>query len=246
MHRVFTFVHLRSHSFYQLVLTKKVDHGRGIVNDTCGIFRGWEDTDASLDAQRGEKDLSCKRPAWVIIKLTAGKGKRTMAKVQPFQEQNVWVPSCRGPAVSGAYTVTQWPIMVLIAACMTVRRVQGVGFERVALWIPLRGFFAQGQGYTAVSRAQSLKGLFLVVPDTVVRNREEAKTFLKDAFQPPIDAIKALDDMRARAPATVEVRHGWENSRVCHVVEFQLALLESCTLDWSMDNYCTTTEHVRA
>ena len=72
---------------------------------------------------------------------------------------------------------------------------QGVGFERAALWIPLRGFFAQRQGYTAVSGAQSLKGLFL--QDTVVQNREEAKTFIKDAFQPPLDAIKALDDMRA-------------------------------------------------
>ena len=56
----------------------------------------------------------------------------------------------------------------------------------------------QRQGYTAVSGAQSLKWLFLVLPDTtVLQNREEAKTFLKDAFQPPLDAIKALDDMRA-------------------------------------------------
>ena len=39
--------------------------------------------------------------------------------------------------------------------------------------------------------------MFLVLPDTVVQNREEAKTFLKDAFQPTLDAIKALDVMRA-------------------------------------------------
>ena len=32
---------------------------------------------------------------------------------------------------------TQWPTMV--AACMTVHRVQGEVFKRVALWIPLRG-----------------------------------------------------------------------------------------------------------
>ena len=36
---VFTIVHLRSHS---LVITKNVDQGRGIVNATCGILRGWE------------------------------------------------------------------------------------------------------------------------------------------------------------------------------------------------------------
>ena len=45
-----------------------------------------------------------------------------------------------------------------------------------------------------MSRAQSL---FLVLPDYVVQNREEAKTFTEDAFQPPLDAIKALDDRRA-------------------------------------------------
>ena len=101
----------------------------------------------------------------------------------------------------------------MVAACTTAHRVQGVGFERVALWIPLRGFFAQGQGYTAASRAQSLKGLFLVLPDTVVQNRDEVKPFLKDAFQPPLDAIKALDDMRARAPATVEADTGGGNFR---------------------------------
>ena len=61
---------------------------------------------------------------------------------------------------------------------------------------------------SAVSRAKNLKGLFLVLPDTVVQNREGAKTLLKDAFQPPLDAIKALDHMRAGAPATVAVDTG--------------------------------------
>ena len=128
---------------------------------------------------------------------------------------NVWVPHCRGAAVSGAYSVTQWPIMV--AACMTVHRVQGVGFERVALWIP-HGFFAQGQGYTAVSRAQSLQGLFLVLPDSVVGDREEARDFLEDAFQTPMDAIKALSDTRTRAPATRPNSRGREGSEVCHFI----------------------------
>ena len=43
---------------------------------------------------------------------------------------------CRGVAVSGEYILKQWPFMV--ATCMTTRRVQGVGFERVAVWIPSR------------------------------------------------------------------------------------------------------------
>lgn len=97
----------------------------------------------------------------------------------------------------------------MVAACMTIHTVQGVGFECVGLWIPLRVFFEQEQGYTAVSRAQSLKELFLVLPDTVVDDRDEAKASLKDVFQPPLDApIKTLDDMRTRAPATVELYSG--------------------------------------
>ena len=43
------------------------------------------------------------------------------------------------------------------------------------------------QGHTAVSRAQSLQGLLLLIllPDIVLGDREEAHDFLKDAFQPP-------------------------------------------------------------
>ena len=43
-----------------------------------------------------------------------------------------------------------------------------------------------------MSRAQSLKGLFLVLPDTVVQNRVEAKIFIKDTFQPPLDVPSRL------------------------------------------------------
>ena len=89
-------------------------------------------------AQADEKDSTCKRPAWVVIELTTEKGKGQREKVQPFQEKKrVGAVLSRGAAVSGAYTVTQWPITV--AACMTVQRVQGVGFEGVALWIPPTG-----------------------------------------------------------------------------------------------------------
>ena len=64
-----------------------------------------------------------------------------------------------------------------------------------------------------MSRAQSLKGLPLVLPDTVVHNREEAKPFPKGAFQPPLDDIKALGDMRARSLVTVEVDTGGRSLR---------------------------------
>ena len=96
---------------------------------------------------------------------------------------------------------------------------RGVGFERAALWIPLRGFLAQRQGYTAVSRAQSLKGLFLVLPDTVVQNRVEAKIFIKDTFQPLLGvcAIKAMDAMRAEEVDTggriIKYATLWNSSR---------------------------------
>ena len=93
----------------------------------------------------------------------------------------------------------------MVAACMTIHRVQGVGFERVAVWIPSRGFFAQGQGYTAVSRGETLGGLFLVLPDDVLRDRGAARDFMKEAFHPPMDAINALAELRRKAPATVTV-----------------------------------------
>ena len=63
----------------------------------------------------------------------------------------------------------------------------------------------RGQRHTVASRARRLQGLFLVPPDAAIDDREEAKNFLKDALQPPLDAVKALNDMRARAPATVIV-----------------------------------------
>lgn len=161
------------------------------------------DTPASTAAEAGETDPQQKRPAYVRVRLTTGSGTGTDVNILPYDERSVWVPYCRGPAISGAYKVTQLPFMV--AACMTIHRVQGVGFQRVAVWIPLRGFFAQGQGYTAVSRAKTLAGLFLVIPDDCLEDREDAQEFLKDSFQPPADAIDALEEMRQRAPAIVGV-----------------------------------------
>ena len=110
-----------------------------------------------MEAELDEIDVKHKRPAWVEVELTTGKGKGITVKLHPFEEKSVWVPYCRGVTVSDAYVVKQWPFMV--AARMTVHRVQRVGFERVAVWIPSRGFFAQGQGYTAVSRENILDGL---------------------------------------------------------------------------------------
>ena len=84
-----------------------------------------------MEAEIDEQDVNHKRPAWVEVELTTGKGRGSTVKIQPFEDKSVWVPCCRGVAVSGAYIVKHWPFMV--AACMTVHRVQGVGFERVAV-----------------------------------------------------------------------------------------------------------------
>ena len=187
-----------------MIITKNVDQNKGIVNATCGTVRRWEDIAASLEEELDEIDVKRKRPAWVEVELTTSKGKDITLKLQPFEEKSLWVPYCRGVAVSGAYVVKQWPFMV--AARMTVHRVQGVGIERVAVWIPSRNFFAEGQGYPAVSKGKTLDGLFLVLPDKVLQDRASAKKFLKETFQPPIDdAVNALSDMRRKAPATVTV-----------------------------------------
>ena len=44
-----------------------------------------------------------------------------------------------------------------------------------------------------------------MLPDEVLQNRAGAKEFLQEAFQPPIDAVNALSDMRRKAPAAVTV-----------------------------------------
>ena len=138
-----------------MVITKNVDQNKGIVNATCGIVRRWEDTDTSLEAELDDIDIQHKRPAWVEVEPTAGKGKDTTVKLQRFGEKSVWVLYyCRGVAFSDVYVVKLWSFMV--AACITVHRFEGVGFERVAVWIPFRGFIAQSQGYTAVSRGKCM------------------------------------------------------------------------------------------
>ena len=43
---------------------------------------------------------------------------------------------------------------------------------------------------------KTLDGQFLVLPDEVLQNRASANEFLKEAFQPPTDAVNALSDMR--------------------------------------------------
>ena len=42
-----------------------------------------------------------------------------------------------------------------------------------------------------------------MLPDEVLKDRASAKEFLKETFQPPIDAVNALSDMRRKAAATV-------------------------------------------
>ena len=86
----------------------------------------------------------------------------------------VRVPYCRDVAVSDQYVVNHWTLMV--TACITVHMVQGVGFERVAVWIPSRGFFARGQGYTAISRGKTLDGMFLSLADHFLHTKHPQAT----------------------------------------------------------------------
>ena len=44
-----------------------------------------------------------------------------------------------------------------------------------------------------------------MLPDEVLQNRASAKELLKEAFQPPIDIVNVLSDMRRKAPATATV-----------------------------------------
>ena len=44
-----------------------------------------------------------------------------------------------------------------------------------------------------------------MLPDEVLQNRASAQEFLKEAFQPPIDAVNALSDMRRKTPATANI-----------------------------------------
>ena len=54
------------------------------------------------------------------------------------------VPACRGQAGRGPYTATQWSIVV--AACLTLNKVQGVGFEREVWWVPPKGLSRWDKG----------------------------------------------------------------------------------------------------
>lgn len=118
------------------------------------------------------RDLTHKRPAWVEVELTtAGKRKGSDLKLQPFRDKSVWVPFCRGVAVSGVKL--EWPFM--IAACMTIHRVQEAGFERVNQ--PC-GFF------TGLRPGTGIHSLFLVLPDDVLQDRDGAREMMKEAFQP--------------------------------------------------------------
>lgn len=89
---------------------------------------------------------------------------------------------------------------------MVIYRMQGVGFQWRSVWIPLKAFFAQGPGYTASSRAQSLNGRLLVVTSDHRTDREREKNFLLKAFQPPQAAIKAPGLMRVHAACRAEIQ----------------------------------------
>lgn len=55
--------------------------------------------------------------------------------------------------------------------------------------IPQRVSYAQGQGYTAMSRGQALNGVFLAIPSDYLDDREEARELLQEALQPQAAAI---------------------------------------------------------
>ena len=83
------------------------------------------------------------------------------------------------------------------------RRVRTSGFVDTAY----RVLRAGARVHHCVESAEPI-GAVPSTPDSVVQNREEGKALLKDAFLPPLDAIKALDDMGTRVPATIEVDTG--------------------------------------
>lgn len=124
---------------------------------------------------------------YLSVHLTSGTGAGTDVPVMPFTEISVWVPASRGAAVSGAYETIQWPIM--LAVCMTIHRVQGVGFGRVAIWIPSRGFFAEGQGYTAVSRAETPEGASSSSPQSTMFTVARPRTSYKTPSSPPLRSL---------------------------------------------------------
>ena len=98
-------------------------------------------------------------------------------------------------------------------------RTQGSGSGvRTCSLVDTTWFLRAGTGIHRCIQGAEPTGLFLVLPDSVVGDREEARDFLEDAFQTPMDAIKALSDTRTRAPATRPNSRGREGSEVCHFI----------------------------
>lgn len=76
----------------------------------------------------------------------------------------------------------------MLAMCMTIHRVQGVGFPRLTVWSPALG--------------QALYDIFLVIGDEFRFDRQTARQFLQGTFHPPVAEIAALEEMRKRVLAT--------------------------------------------
>lgn len=71
-----------------------------------------------------------------------------------------------------------------------------MGFDRVAVWIPNRVLFAQGQGYTTISKGKIMDGLFLVLLNDALHDRQAAREFLRETFKLSMDAINAFRHAR--------------------------------------------------
>lgn len=79
-----------------------------------------------------------------------------------------------------------------------------------------------------------------VIPSTArYRSRREGRGhFIENAFRPPLDTIKALNDMPARAQATTQsVGVGGESCEVCNMTGLRSAVLESNTLGRTLYHY---------
>ena len=94
-----------------------------------------------MHAANARPTLRVKGQAWVEVDLTTGKGTRSFVKIHPFGDKSVWVPHCRGVALTGTFVVKKWPFMV--PTCVTVHRVR--------MWVSTKlpfGFRVEGSSGT--------------------------------------------------------------------------------------------------
>ena len=72
---------------------------------------------------------------------------------------------------------TQFPVR--LAFCMTINKAQGQTFDKVGLYLP-QPVFTHGQLYVALSRARSLKSIFVQVETTHLQGIKNRRTFTQN------------------------------------------------------------------